>query len=94
VIKTLEAQVGQFLLGCKCPVNRGIVVQKKKLGDLPAVFSLQNVLQLHQQRSVILRVDSLALWKIINEEYAVLITKNLGENFSSGVLHSEFLGAG
>jgi len=26
VIKTLEAQVGQFLLGCKCPVSRGIVV--------------------------------------------------------------------
>jgi hypothetical protein len=22
VIKKLEAQVGQFLLGCKCPVNR------------------------------------------------------------------------
>jgi hypothetical protein len=21
VIKTLEAQIGQFLLGCKCPVN-------------------------------------------------------------------------
>ena len=24
VIKTLEAQVGQFLLGCKCPVSRDI----------------------------------------------------------------------
>jgi hypothetical protein len=22
VIKTLEAQVGQFLLGCKCPMRR------------------------------------------------------------------------
>ena len=41
VIKTLEAQVGQFLLGCKCPLSRG---------DLPATFFLQNVLQLHQQR--------------------------------------------
>ena len=51
VIKTLEAQVGQFRLGCKCPVIRGIVVQKQDpLGDLPAVFFLQNVLQLHQQR--------------------------------------------
>jgi len=29
VIKTLEAQVGQFLLGCKCPVNRGIVMQEQ-----------------------------------------------------------------
>jgi len=29
VIKTLEAQVGQFLLGCMCPVSRGIVVQEQ-----------------------------------------------------------------
>ena len=39
VIKTLEAQVGQFLLGCKCPVSRGVVVQEQDpLGDLPAAF--------------------------------------------------------
>jgi len=38
VIKTLEAQVGQFLLGCKCPVRRGIVVQEQDpLCDLSAV---------------------------------------------------------
>jgi len=50
VIKTLEAQLGQFLLGCKCPVSRGIVVQEQDpLGDLPAAFYLQNVLKLHQQ---------------------------------------------
>ena len=49
VIKTLEAQVGQFLLGCKCPVSRGIFVQEQDpLVDLPAAFFLQNVLQLHQ----------------------------------------------
>ena len=37
VIKTLEVQVGQFLLGCKCSVSRGIVVQEQDpLGDLPA----------------------------------------------------------
>jgi len=48
VIKKLETQVGQFLLGCKCPVNRGIVVQEQDhLGELPAAFFLQNVLQLH-----------------------------------------------
>jgi len=42
VIKTLEAQVGQFLLGCKCPVSRDIVVQEQDtLSDLPAAFSLQ-----------------------------------------------------
>jgi len=42
VIKTVEAQVGQFLLGCKCPVNRGIVVQEQDpLGDLPTAFSFK-----------------------------------------------------
>jgi len=51
VIKTLEAQVAQFLLGCKCPVSRGIVVQEQdSLGEIPAGFFLQNVVQLHQQR--------------------------------------------
>jgi len=37
VIKTLKAQVGQFLLCRKCPVRRGIVVQEQgPIGDLPA----------------------------------------------------------
>jgi len=94
VIETLEAQVGHFLLGCKCPVSQGIVVQEQGyLGEITAAFFLQNVLQLHQYRWVILRVDSLALGKIINEEDTVLIPKNRGENFSSGFLHSEFFGA-
>jgi hypothetical protein len=71
-------------------VSRGIVVQEKDpLDDFPAAFFLQ----LHQLRSIIFRIDSLALWKIINEEDAVLIPKNRGENFSSGFLHPEFLGA-
>ena len=49
VIKTLEAQIGQFLLGCKCQVSLGIAVQEQDpLGDFPAEFFLQNVLQLHQ----------------------------------------------
>jgi len=94
VIKIFEAQVCQFLRGCKCPVSRGIVLQEQDpIDDSPAAFILQNVLQLHQQRSVILRIESLALWKIINEEGAVLIPKNRGENFSGGFLHSEFSGA-
>ena len=51
VIKTLEAQVGQFLLGCKCPVSQCIVLQEQDpLDDLPAAFLLQNALQSHQQR--------------------------------------------
>ena len=95
VVKTLETQVGQFLLGCKCPVSRDIVVQEQdRLGELPARFFFQNVLQLQQQRWGKLRVDSLALWKIINEEDAVLIPKNRGENFSSRVLHSEYCWGG
>jgi len=53
MIETLEAHVGQFLLDCKCPVSRDIVVQEQNpFGDLPAAweFFLQNLLQLHQQR--------------------------------------------
>jgi len=51
VFKTMEAEVGQFLLGCKCPVSRGKVVQDQDhLGELPAALFLQIVLQLHQQR--------------------------------------------
>jgi len=39
MIKTLEAQVSQFLLGCKCPVTQGIAVQEQDtLGDIPAEF--------------------------------------------------------
>jgi len=41
VIKTLEAQVGQFLLGCKCLVSWGIVVQEQDhLGEISAAFFL------------------------------------------------------
>jgi hypothetical protein len=37
----IGTQVGQFLLGCKCPVSRGIVVQEEDpLGELPATFFL------------------------------------------------------
>ena len=37
VIKKLEDQVGQFLLGCKCLVSRSIVVKEQDpLGDLPS----------------------------------------------------------
>ena len=40
VIKTLEAQVGQFCLSCKCPVSLGNVVQEQDpLGDLPVALA-------------------------------------------------------
>ena len=85
------------------PVSSGLPVpgepghcrtRTRLLGDLPAAFFLQNVLRLHQQSWVILRVDSLARWKIINEEDAVLIPKIEARFFSSGFLHSDILGAG
>ena len=42
VIKTSEVQVGQFLLGCKCPVSRGIVVQEQDLlVTFPRCFSFK-----------------------------------------------------
>jgi len=45
----IGSPVGQFLLGYKCLVSQGIVVQEKDpLGDLSAAFFLQNVLQLYQ----------------------------------------------
>ena len=51
VIKTLEVQVGQFLVGSKCPVSQGFVVQlQDHLGYVPEAFVVQNVFQLHQQR--------------------------------------------
>jgi len=51
VIKKLETHVDQFLLGCKCTVSRDIIVQEQDLlGDFPAAFFLQNILQFHQQR--------------------------------------------
>ena len=93
MIKTLEAQVGQFLLGCKCPVSRSIVVQEQDpLGDLPAAFFLQNVLQLRQQTWVILRVDSLALWKIINRKMPSWSHKIEARTFPADFCTRNYLG--
>ena len=79
--------------GCKYPVRRGIVVHGQDLlRDLRAVFFFQNILQLNQQRWVILRINSLTLWKIIKAD-AFLIPENRDENFSSGFLHPELFGA-
>jgi hypothetical protein len=97
-MKTLEAQVGQFLLGCKCPVSWGIVMQEQdSFGNLLACGVYPSKcpsIAPAKMRSVILCIDSLALWKMINAEDAILIQKNQGENFSSRFLHSEFFWAG
>ena len=95
VVKKIEAQVGQFLLGCKCAVSRGIFVpEQDRHFELPAAFFLQNVLKLHQHRCVILRVHSVTLWNINDEEAAFLIPISRGEIFSRRFLHSEFYEAG
>jgi hypothetical protein len=65
--------------------------ERNPLGDLPAAFLLQNVLQLHQQRSIILRVDSLALWKKFCEENVIIPqnrveVRNFPADFSLGIV--------
>ena len=70
MIKILEAQVGQFLLGFKCPVSKVILVQEQDpLGEFPATFFLQNILQLHKQRCITISADV---------EDAVLIQQDSG----------------
>jgi len=60
MIKILEAQVGKFLLGCKCPSSWGIVVQEQViLCEYAAAFFLQNVFQFLQQVSLI---PALIIW--------------------------------
>ena len=84
----MKAQVGQFLLGCKFPVSRGLSCKNKTfLVIFPRRFSFKMSFNCFS-------VDSLALWMIPNEEDAVLTPKTRGENFSSGFLHSEFFGGG
>ena len=64
-------------------------------GYLTAAFFFQNVLQLHQQRSVILRVHSLALWKVINEDDTVLIPPKIeARTFPADFCTRNFLGRG
>ena len=42
LIKTLEAQVRLFLLGCKCSASRGNVLQEQDFfGEFPPAFFLQ-----------------------------------------------------
>jgi len=54
VIKILEAQLGQFLLGCNCPVRLGFVAQEQEILDTYAEkFFLQIALHLDLQRCVI-----------------------------------------
>ena len=92
MIKTLEAQVGQFLLGCKCPVSRGIVVQEQEPTGYYSEDFLQIVHQLHQQKLVILRVDSSVHWKVINKEEAVLILKIEARTLPADFCTRNFLG--
>ena len=80
------------------PVSSGLQVpgEPGHFRDFPATFFLQSVLQLHKQRWVILRVDILALWKIINVEDAVFIPPKIIEarTFPADFFTRNFLGRG
>jgi len=66
------------LLWLKLPGEQGCFRERKNtLGELTVAVFLQNILQFHQQRYVILHVEILALWKIINEEDAQCLAMNL-----------------
>ena len=94
VIMKVEAQVGQFLLFCNCPVSRSTLMQELEfLDELQVEFFLQNI-QFHQQSWVTLCVDCLALWQIINKQDAILIPKNRGKNSSSWFFRSEIFWGG
>jgi len=58
------------------------------------VFFLQTVLQLHQQRWVIRRVDSLVLWKIFNGRMPSWSQKIEARNFPADFCTRTFLGRG
>ena len=45
-----DQDTGSPSSGLQVPGEPGIVQEQDPLGDLPAVFFLQNVLHLHQQR--------------------------------------------
>jgi hypothetical protein len=62
VIKTLEAQVGQFLLGCKCPVSRFLPSRAKNL-SAPMYYEVtwpfgQKVVKTNQQVDCTLEGDN------------------------------------
>ena len=60
----------------------------------PRRFSFKMSFNFTSRDKVILRVVSLALWKIINEEDAVLIPKNRGEKFSQRIFALVIFGGG
>jgi len=63
VIKTLEAQVGQFLLGGKCPVSWGIVSTPSSLNFYRQDFSLESETEINS-----LMINSLhisVLWVLL-----------------------------
>jgi hypothetical protein len=82
VIKIMDAKVGQFLWiksawePDHCRARRSIQHRWNCRGGFPSKF-----IQLHQQRWAILRVESLALWKIMNGEDVVLFPKIKARNF-------------
>jgi hypothetical protein len=73
----LEAQAGQFLLGCKCP--RGIVVQEQDpIGDIPAAVFFQNVLSREVGRAKDLSAPRVTKYGEIGRSVLRLIIRPVG----------------
>jgi hypothetical protein len=74
------------------PGELGHCARSNRLGDFPYKFFLTKCPSLAPAEIITLRVDSLAHWKIINQQDAFLAPKNRSQNFSSGNLNSRILG--
>ena len=92
-IKTLEAQVGQFLLGCKCQVNQEgcRAITRTPWWPSHSIFSFKVSFSCTSRDERCWQFDPLE-----NSEWGGcgLDPKNLGEKFSGRVLHSELFGVG
>ena len=89
VIKTLEARKASFFWVASARWT-GALSCKKKTAVWRFSFKMSFNCQ-HHQGSVILLVDSLALWEIINEDDAVLIRKIEARTFPADFSTRNFL---
>jgi hypothetical protein len=67
--------------------------RSRSLGELSPAFILKNVIQFHQQRLVILRIDIYALWKINNAEDASRSQKIETKHFPADFCTWKFWGS-
>jgi hypothetical protein len=83
VIKTLEAQVGQFLLGCKCPVSRFLPGRAKDL-SAPLYETLDKTIYVKGQKHIdecVLEVAAQSIVDLRTRKYDFKVLYLLGELF-------------